>query len=251
VKVACFGLPGFGNDLLAAVSRIDGAEPVALYTRTPGLSFAYYDIEPIEGIAERLGIPVHYVPVRGEWTCDAADLAIVSSFHRILKPSHLEKFRYCVNIHPSLLPDYRGATPTAWMCRDGVRIVGITAHLMDASIDTGPAIFQRTMLNPCLADHELRKALSFLSMAIVRDIVEGYPDYRPRATPPREGSSHPARTEQDSIKKLLVGGRLFVIDFTTPRETVEVALNEERFHVLGYWLDASAGSLADYAEQQS
>jgi methionyl-tRNA formyltransferase len=269
LTVACFGLPGFGNDLLQALSRFDHVRPVALYTRRSSAQFPYYEMEPIEAVAGRMDVPVHYVPEKGPWDCEGADLAIASSFHRILKPSHLSRYRHCINIHPSLLPEYRGATPTNWMCNSGEKIVGVTAHLMDDAVDTGPILFQRTMLNPFLADGELRKALSFLSMSVVADVIESYPDYNRQTSGSGNGSHHPARTEKDSLRKLQeiasidelinhikaftnhplpkieVDGKVFVIDFDSPRQTLDITVNDKRFAVLGYWL------AADHPEQQT
>ena len=43
----------------------------------------------------------------------------------------------CLNVHPSLLPQYRGPYPLFWMLRHGVRDFGITVHFMDENFDTG------------------------------------------------------------------------------------------------------------------
>ena len=49
-----------------------------------------------------------------------------------------------VNIHPSLLPDYRGPVPTAWTIRNGEKETGVTIHLMDEKIDTGDILVQES-----------------------------------------------------------------------------------------------------------
>jgi len=46
------------------------------------------------------------------------------------------------NIHPSLLPDYRGITPIFWQLRDGLDHIGVTLHRMDSQYDQGPIIAQ-------------------------------------------------------------------------------------------------------------
>ena len=48
-----------------------------------------------------------------------------------------------LNGHPSLLPRHRGPLPVAWAIREGDDEVGITFHLMDADLDTGPILSQR------------------------------------------------------------------------------------------------------------
>jgi methionyl-tRNA formyltransferase len=49
-----------------------------------------------------------------------------------------------LNAHPSLLPRHRGPLPIAWAIREGDDEVGITFHLMDAELDTGPILSQRS-----------------------------------------------------------------------------------------------------------
>jgi methionyl-tRNA formyltransferase len=49
-----------------------------------------------------------------------------------------------LNGHPSLLPRHRGPVPVAWAIRSGDEELGITFHFMDAELDTGPIVAQRT-----------------------------------------------------------------------------------------------------------
>jgi len=50
----------------------------------------------------------------------------------------------CINIHPGLLPEYRGTVPTAWAITNGETSFGITIHYMDQGIDTGDVLVQET-----------------------------------------------------------------------------------------------------------
>lgn len=268
ISTACFCLQGFGNDLLLALQNCPRVTITTIYTRPPEFTFSYYDCEPIERLAERMKIPVIYIPKEGEWECREADLALVSSFHRFFKRAHLSKFQNAVNIHPSLLPLYKGATPTPWMLKNGERIAGITAHLMTENIDEGPIIFRRRMLNPFLCDNEMRKALSFLSREAVRDIVEHYPDYKVLSVPKRNaGNRLPARKEEDAVlriedirniddlifhikaftnypmPKLLIDGKLFVVDFVNPRQSIEIKVKRQRFYILGYWAETGTSEI--------
>lgn len=49
----------------------------------------------------------------------------------------------CINIHPGLLPFYRGPVPTAWAIKNGETCFGITIHNMDQGIDTGDILIQK------------------------------------------------------------------------------------------------------------
>ena len=69
----------------------------------------------------------------------------------------------CVNIHPGLLPNYRGATPTAWAILNGETTFGITIHHMDETFDTGDILVQEVHdIDPDETGYELRgRAMNF------------------------------------------------------------------------------------------
>jgi methionyl-tRNA formyltransferase len=72
------------------------------------------------------------------------DLIVVAGFARILKASVLGAPRLgCINVHPSLLPAYRGPHPVYWALANCERVTGVTVHYMDLGIDTGNIILQR------------------------------------------------------------------------------------------------------------
>ena len=67
-----------------------------------------------------------------------ADIFIVAAFGQILSKEILEMPKYgCVNIHASLLPKYRGASPIQWAVINGEKTAGVTTMQMDVGIDTG------------------------------------------------------------------------------------------------------------------
>ena len=70
---------------------------------------------------------------------------IFSIYYRKILPSSLLKIPSlgCINIHPSLLPKYRGPIPTAWAIENGETHFGITIHYMDERIDTGDILIQK------------------------------------------------------------------------------------------------------------
>ncbi len=64
-------------------------------------------------------------------------------YRQILPKSLLSSAKFSsINIHPSLLPKYRGPVPTAWAIENGEKHFGITIHLMDEGIDTGDILVQ-------------------------------------------------------------------------------------------------------------
>src|ERR1039458_5844729 len=72
------------------------------------------------------------------------DLIVVAAFGRILTRALLESPRLgCINVHPSLLPRYRGPEPFYWVLANNDETTGVTNHYMDEGIDTGDVILQK------------------------------------------------------------------------------------------------------------
>jgi methionyl-tRNA formyltransferase len=72
------------------------------------------------------------------------DLIVVAAFGQILPQEVLALPKSgCINVHPSLLPRYRGASPIATAILQGDEITGVTIMLLDIGMDTGPILSPR------------------------------------------------------------------------------------------------------------
>ncbi len=102
---------------------------------------------PVKTVARELGISVHE-PLRlhdfaAEIAGEAFDLFALASYGRILPKELLELPRLgALNVHPSLLPKYRGATPIQSAIAARRRETGVSIMLMDAGMDTGDIVAQ-------------------------------------------------------------------------------------------------------------
>jgi len=74
---------------------------------------------------------------------DRADLLALCGFLRLLSSDFLERVPAPVlNVHPSLLPAFRGLNAQRQAIEAGVRVTGVTVHFVDSGIDTGPILLQ-------------------------------------------------------------------------------------------------------------
>lgn len=92
----------------------------------------------LEGEAE-----VKYVEILREY---GAEVIALAGFMRVIKKGLLDAFSGKVlNIHPSLLPAFPGIEAWKQALEYGVKVTGCTVHVVDAGVDTGPIIIQRSV----------------------------------------------------------------------------------------------------------
>jgi len=79
----------------------------------------------------------------GSFQAVAVDLVVMAGWMRIVSQELIEAFpQRLINIHPSLLPSFRGARAVEQALAAGVQISGCTAHLVSLEVDTGPILVQ-------------------------------------------------------------------------------------------------------------
>jgi methionyl-tRNA formyltransferase len=102
---------------------------------------------------------LHSIPLielDGDWSATveqlariAPDVILVSCFGRIMPDNIISIPRYgCFNLHPSLLPTFRGPVPVFWQFRAGVESLGISLHCVTAEIDAGDVVAQMRVAMP-------------------------------------------------------------------------------------------------------
>lgn len=71
------------------------------------------------------------------------DLVVTAGFMQLLRPVFVERFRERIlNVHPALLPAFPGRAPVEDALAYGVRVTGVTVHLVDEGVDSGPIVLQ-------------------------------------------------------------------------------------------------------------
>jgi phosphoribosylglycinamide formyltransferase 1 len=69
-------------------------------------------------------------------------LVVLAGYMRLLTPGFLDRFDPIVNVHPSLLPSFPGLRAIDQALAAGVETTGVTVHLVDEGVDTGPVLRQ-------------------------------------------------------------------------------------------------------------
>lgn len=101
-----------------------------------------------------LGTPSFVQPIEQELakhftlvdSLNEADLAVVAAYGKILTADELRAPKDgCINVHPSLLPKYRGPSPIQSAILNGDKTSGITIIKMDEEVDHGPILYQEQM----------------------------------------------------------------------------------------------------------
>jgi methionyl-tRNA formyltransferase len=107
------------------------------------------------------------------------DAICIACFPRRLPPALLALPRLgCLNAHPSLLPDKRGPDPLFWTFHQGDAETGVTIHVMDAGLDTGPILAQMSVPVPeGIAEADLEAELAtmggWLLLQALTDLASG------------------------------------------------------------------------------
>jgi len=130
---------------------------------------------PVKRLAEELGLPV-FQPEKvrepdflNTFRILAPDIVAVAAFGQILPREIVRGPRMgCINIHPSLLPKYRGAAPIQRSLIGGEKNTGVTIMRMDEGVDTGDILLQQeTPIGPEETFGELQDRLAKLGSELL------------------------------------------------------------------------------------
>ncbi|MBR3509307.1 MAG: methionyl-tRNA formyltransferase [Lachnospiraceae bacterium] len=151
MKIVFMGTPEYAAASLEAVIQ-SGREVVLVVTQPDKPKGRSGELvpPPVKECALRHGIPV-FQPEKIKRPEEVArlkeyeaDAFVVAAFGQILSQEILDMPRLgCLNVHASLLPKYRGASPIQHVILDGEEKTGITIMQMDAGIDTGDILLQK------------------------------------------------------------------------------------------------------------
>ena len=149
MNIVFMGTPDFAVPSLKALASDKRFSVKAVYTQPDKPVGRKRILTPpdIKVCAENLGLSVYQpetlksVEVEAEIRSFAPDVIVVIAYGKILPKAILDIPKYCcVNIHGSILPEYRGAAPIQRAVIDGKKVTGVTSMRMDVGLDTGDMI---------------------------------------------------------------------------------------------------------------
>ena len=231
-KVAYFGSPDFSAGILEKLiqnSKELGITTAVVFTQPdrPVGRGGVLTPTPVKVIAEKYGIPV-ITDTKLQATSlnllGTLDLAILYAYAQIIGEATLAAPKYGFwNIHPSLLPRYRGASPTAFPLMMGEGETGVSLMQMDSLLDHGPLLGQKSyQVSPTDSRKILEKKLTELSfeilsekLAIISDNLKPVEQDHKLATFTRKLSKKDGYISIEFIKKALQNALIIPEEFPT------------------------------------
>jgi len=135
-------------------------------------------IESVESIARQHKIPIvdfqqnltHLINQLDDYQLD---LLVVACYNKKLSEAILKLPKIaCINLHPSLLPAYRGPVPLFWQFREGLKEYGISLHRMEKHFDTGPIIRQQAVsFNDGITQQQANAILAEVGTQLLADYL--------------------------------------------------------------------------------
>ncbi len=153
LRIGFMGTPDFALEALKALVNA-GHNVVCVYSQPPRPKGRGHKLtaSPVQSFAENQDIPVYHPKslksedVQAEFKAHNLDIAVVAAYGLLLPKAVLAAPKMgCINIHASLLPRWRGASPIHRAILAGDAQSGVTIMQMDEGLDTGPEIMKKSL----------------------------------------------------------------------------------------------------------
>lgn len=184
IKLVFFGTSDFAVPSLKALAKDPRFKILSVVTQPDRAVGRHATVTPpaVKTAALELKLPVlQYAKVKDTEAIETikalnADLAIVISFGQLIPQALLDVFPLgAVNVHGSLLPKYRGASPIQAAIREGDSQTGVTIMLLDKLMDHGPILHLATEpIYPTDTASSLHDRLAELGAATLSETLIGY-----------------------------------------------------------------------------
>ncbi len=182
------GTPDYAQKILQRLLDTPDINVTAVYTQPdkPVGRKKVMTPPPVKLLAESYKLPV-YQPtrLRDEETVKelrqiVCDYIVVAAYGQIL-PKEILEYAPCINLHASILPQYRGASPIQQTLLNGDKQTGVTAMLMDEGLDTGDILKIKTI---DVGDDEMVESLferlTDVAADLTVDVLENFTALEPK-----------------------------------------------------------------------
>lgn len=182
MRIVFLGTPEFAVPTLERIAAA-GCEIAAVLTQPdrPKGRGRQLAAPPVKQAAQRLGLPVHQPErirtpeVIGFLASLAPEAMVVVGYGKIIPQAIIDIPPHgIINVHASLLPEYRGAAPVQWAIAQGETHTGVTIMRIDAGLDTGDILLAReTAIGPDETAVELGARLAEMGAGLLAQTLYG------------------------------------------------------------------------------
>lgn len=179
-NIVFMGTPDFSIPVLEGLLELENFQVSGVVTQPDKKAGRGGEIKqsPVKILAKKYNLPV----LQPEKITDEAiaeiksfnpDVIVVAAYGHIIPKKLLDLPKYkCINVHGSLLPKYRGASPIQWAILEGEKETGITIMLMDEKMDHGAILEQaKIQIDEEETSASLFVKMSSLSKQVIKDVL--------------------------------------------------------------------------------
>lgn len=187
-NIIFMGTPDYAQKILQRLIETDDINVVAVYTQPDKPVGRKKILTPplVKMTALQHNIPV-YQPnklrdekIMQELLKIPCDFIVVAAYGQIL-PRDILDYAPCINLHASILPQYRGASPIQQTLLHGDKITGVTAMLMEEGLDTGEILRIETIaVDDDIMVKELFEQLTEIATSLTIDVLHNFNVYTPK-----------------------------------------------------------------------
>lgn len=153
------------------------------------IPFVLSNYEKLRKVVTTYNIPFYYVPADKDnrreaellsYALGSSDFLVLARYMLVLSADFLKKYnKDIINIHHGFLPFFKGADPAAKALKEGVKVIGATAHFVNSALDEGPIIAQEVehVSHKDNRQDLIRKGKNLEKKALA-SAVSSYVDYR-------------------------------------------------------------------------